>query len=184
MSPRKTKPQAKKRRAPAAPRGFVLEAVTRSPAETVKLGRRLARLLKPPVLVLLEGELGSGKTTLTKGLVAGRGAAREEDVTSPTFTLVHEYGPPPEGSKRSRKVKGSGPQGGKARPVYHVDLYRIETSQELFTLGLEDLLARPVMVIVEWGEKLEGVFPGRRVRVRLEHLKGDRRRIIVERPEA
>lgn len=149
------------RAAASAPPGRILEAVTRSPEETVELGRRLARELEPPVLVLLEGELGSGKTTLAKGLVAGRGAAREEDVTSPTFTLVHEYGA--------------------TSPVYHVDLYRVETAQELSTLGLEDLLARPVMMIVEWGEKLEGSLPGPRVRVRLEHRGSEERRIVVER---
>jgi tRNA threonylcarbamoyladenosine biosynthesis protein TsaE len=162
MSPRRTPgKQVKKCAAAAAPSSKILEAVTHSPEETVELGRRLARELKPPVLVLLEGELGSGKTTLTKGLVAGRGAAREKDVTSPTFTLVHEYGA--------------------ANPVYHVDLYRVETAQELSTLGLEDLLARPVMVIVEWGEKLASVLPGRCVRVRLEHRGNDARRIVAER---
>ena len=66
--------------------------VTQSPEETVKLGRQIAKNLTPPVVVLLIGELGAGKTTLAKGLVAGLGAASEEDVTSPTFTLVHEYG--------------------------------------------------------------------------------------------
>jgi tRNA threonylcarbamoyladenosine biosynthesis protein TsaE len=163
MSPRRAQRKKKtgRRAAVREPSRKILEAVTRSPEETVELGRRLARELRPPVMVLLEGELGSGKTTLTKGLVAGRGAAREEEVTSPTFTLVHEYG------TRS--------------PVYHVDLYRVETAQELHTLGLEDLLARPVVVIVEWGEKLGAALPGRCVRVRLEHLNGDERRIVVER---
>jgi tRNA threonylcarbamoyladenosine biosynthesis protein TsaE len=152
---------ARKQAATTASPGRILEKVTHSPEETVQLGRKLARNLEPPVLVLLEGELGSGKTTLAKGLVAGQGAAREEDVTSPTFTLVHEYGT--------------------ANPVYHVDLYRVETPQELSTLGLEDLLARPVMVIVEWGEKVEGSLPGRRVKVRLEHRGRNERRIVVER---
>lgn len=96
----------------------VLDVVTRSPEETVALGRELAGELQPPCIVLLQGELGSGKTTLAKGIVAGLGAAREEDVTSPSFTLVHEYG----GDRR----------------VFHVDLYRIEESRELATLGLEN----------------------------------------------
>ncbi|MBI4480414.1 MAG: tRNA (adenosine(37)-N6)-threonylcarbamoyltransferase complex ATPase subunit type 1 TsaE [Acidobacteria bacterium] len=112
--------------------------VTRSPEETIELGRKLASELAPPVLVVLLGDLGAGKTTLTKGIVAGLGAASEEEVTSPTFTLIHEYG----GAKRE------------APRVYHVDLYRIENARELATLGLEDLLAERVVVIVEWGEKL------------------------------
>ena len=112
--------------------------VTRSPEETIELGRKLARELQPSSLVVLLGELGAGKTTLTKGIAAGLGAAREDEVTSPTFTLIHEYA----GDK------------GHAPRVYHVDLYRIENARELETLGLEDLLAERAVVIVEWGEKL------------------------------
>ncbi|MBI3933997.1 MAG: tRNA (adenosine(37)-N6)-threonylcarbamoyltransferase complex ATPase subunit type 1 TsaE [Acidobacteria bacterium] len=112
--------------------------ITRSPEETVELGRRLASQLAPPVLVVLLGDLGAGKTTLTKGIAAGLGAASEEEVTSPTFTLIHEYGVTKRGAPR----------------VYHVDLYRIESARELETLGLEDLLAERAVVIVEWGEKL------------------------------
>jgi len=124
---------------------------TGSPEETIELGRSLARDLTPPVVVLLIGDLGAGKTTLTKGIVAGMGAAPEEEVTSPTFTLVHEYGF--EASHRA--------------PVYHVDLYRIETPREMGTLALDDLIAERSVVIVEWGEKLGSSFrspwPGSRV---------------------
>jgi tRNA threonylcarbamoyladenosine biosynthesis protein TsaE len=119
--------------------------LTRSPEETIELGRKLASELQPPVLVLLLGDLGAGKTTLTKGIAAGLGAAAEEEVTSPTFTLIHEYG-------------GAGKRG-KPR-VYHVDLYRIETARELETLGLEDLLAEQAVVIVEWAEKLGPALRG------------------------
>ncbi len=136
------------------------EVVTHGPEETLEFGRKLARKLEPTCVVLLEGELGSGKTTLTKGLVAGLGAAREAEVTSPSFVLVHEHG------------------GGK---VYHVDLYRIETPQELSTLGLNDLFAEPAVVIVEWGEKLGDNVARPCVKVRLEHRSGDDRKIIVER---
>lgn len=125
--------------------------VTRSPEETIELGRKLAQRLQPPVLVVLLGELGTGKTTLTKGIAAGLGAAPEEEVTSPTFTLIHEY-------------RGREPN---APRVYHVDLYRIENARELETLGLEDLLAERAVVIVEWGEKLgpalRRLAPGRPV---------------------
>lgn len=124
---------------------------THSPEETIELGRKLALEFEPPVLVVLLGGLGAGKTTLTKGIVAGLGAAREEEVASPTFTLIHEYGGEMAGAPR----------------VYHVDLYRIETARELETLGLEDLFAERAVVIVEWGEKLGPAFrqlaPGRPV---------------------
>lgn len=133
--------------------------VTQSPEETQELGRRLAQRLAPPCVVLLEGELGAGKTTLTKGIVAGLGAAREEDVTSPTFALVHEYGP---------------------GRVYHVDLYRIETVAEIETLGLDDILSSDTVVLVEWGEKLKRAFPGRAVRIRMEYAGENQRRITVE----
>lgn len=111
--------------------------------------------------MLLEGELGSGKTTLAKGIVAGLGAAREEEVTSPSFTFVHEYG---------RKNK-----------VYHVDLYRIENPPELRTLGLEDLLGEQTVMIVEWGEKLQNSGGSQRLNVQLQHLANEGRRITVER---
>lgn len=160
------------------------EVVTHSPEETVAFGRELAKELRPPCLALLEGELGAGKTTLVKGIVAGLGAAREEDVTSPSFTLVHEYGLPAlreaQGGEQSRSA-----QAGSAGKVYHVDLYRIEDARELATLGLEDLAGQDATVLVEWGEKLAGAVPvpPRGIRVRMEHLGSEDRRITVERLE-
>ncbi len=139
----------------------IVEVVTHSPEETLAFGRALAGELQPPCLVLLEGELGSGKTTLAKGIVAGLGAAREEEVTSPSFTLVHEYGREPK--------------------VYHVDLYRIENPRELETLGLDDLWNQQATVIVEWGEKLGDNPWAPRVRIQLEYLADEDRRILVER---
>lgn len=135
------------------------EIITNSAEETIRWGREFATRLKPPVLVLLTGELGSGKTTLTKGIVAGLGATTEEDVTSPTFTLVHVYG-------------------GDAK-VYHGDLYRIESFHDFETLGLEDAFAEPGVVILEWSEKfpLQSSWP--QFRLRLEHAGGDKRRIIL-----
>ena len=135
------------------------EIITHSSEETTNWGREFAKRLTAPVLVLLTGELGSGKTTLTKGIVAGLGAAREEEVTSPTFTLVHVYGKP-------------------AR-VYHADLYRIESFHDFETLGLEDIFARPAVVILEWSERFPLQSPWPQVRIRLEHRGGDARRIHV-----
>ena len=133
--------------------------VTRSAEETTAWGREFASRLRPPVLVRLSGELGSGKTTLTKGIVSGLGAAREEDVTSPTFTLLHSYGD--------------------AKPVFHGDLYRIETFHDFETLGMEDLFSKPGIVILEWSERFPLPSPWPEVRIRLEHLGGDSRRISV-----
>jgi tRNA threonylcarbamoyladenosine biosynthesis protein TsaE len=140
------------------------QTVTHSPEETIAFGRALAAGLNPPCLVLLKGDLGSGKTTLAKGIVAGLGAAKEEEVTSPTFTLVHEYG----GDRR----------------VFHVDLYRVEDSRELATLGLEELWSGDAIVIVEWGEKLWDNAPAPRVTIQLEYTSSEERRITVERPGA
>ena len=139
------------------------ERVTHSPEETILLGRELAAHLQPPCLVLMEGDLGTGKTTLVKGIVSGLGAASEDDVTSPSFTLVHEYG--------------------SLSKVYHVDLYRVESQRELATLGWEDLTSQAATVLVEWGEKLGDDPPLPCVRIRLEHQGSDQRRIFVERVE-
>ena len=135
------------------------EIITRSAEETTSWGREFAGRLKAPILVLLSGDLGSGKTTLTKGIVAGLGAASEDEVTSPTFTLVHEYG--------------------KGKRVYHVDLYRIETFHDFETLGLEDLFSQPGVVILEWSERFPLKSPWPQVRLQLEHLGGDARRITL-----
>jgi tRNA threonylcarbamoyladenosine biosynthesis protein TsaE len=133
--------------------------ITNSAEETTKWGRRFAARLKPPILVLLSGELGSGKTTLTKGIVSGLGAASEDEVTSPTFTLVHVYGA--------------------VAKVYHADLYRIESFNDFETLGLEDVFEKPSVVILEWAERfpLSSAWP--QIGVRLEHLEGDKRRLTV-----
>ena len=135
------------------------EIVTHSAEETTRWGREFALRLKAPVAVLLSGDLGSGKTTLTKGIVAGLGAAQEDEVTSPTFTLMHVYG--------------------KAARVYHADLYRIESFHDFETLGMEDVFALPGIVIIEWSERFPLAAPWPKVQVRLEHAGGDSRRIIV-----
>ncbi|HWW18002.1 MAG TPA: tRNA (adenosine(37)-N6)-threonylcarbamoyltransferase complex ATPase subunit type 1 TsaE [Candidatus Saccharimonadales bacterium] len=138
------------------------EVITHSAEETTHWGREFAKSLQPPVLVLLTGELGTGKTTLTKGIVAGLGAATEDEVTSPTFTLVHVYGP------------------ADAAKVYHADLYRIENFHDFETLGLEDVFAKPAVVVLEWSERFPLPSPWPQVRLRLEHLGGDARRIRVD----
>ena len=145
-------------------RQWLSERVTHSPEETVLFGREIAVHLQPPCLVLLEGDLGAGKTTLVKGIVAGLGAASEDEVTSPSFTLVHEYG--------------------SAGRVFHADLYRVEGERDLATLGLDDLSSQAATVLVEWGEKLGDNVPKPCIKIRMEHQGDDCRRILVERVEA
>jgi tRNA threonylcarbamoyladenosine biosynthesis protein TsaE len=140
------------------------EVITHSAEETTSWGRQFAARLKAPIVVLLSGELGSGKTTLTKGIVSGLGAASEEEVTSPTFTLVHVYG-----QSQQRALS----------KVYHVDLYRIENSHDFETLGMEDVFEQPGVLIVEWAERFPLKSPWPQIQVRLEHLDGDRRRLTI-----
>ena len=117
-------------------------------------------LLAPPKLVLLRGNLGAGKTTLVKGIAAGFQAASEEDVTSPTFTLVHEY------------------RGPKAN-LYHIDLYRVDTPRQLETLGLDDLLADNSILLIEWGEKFPRFVRERDVEITLERVGENDRKIQI-----
>ncbi|MBV9763598.1 MAG: tRNA (adenosine(37)-N6)-threonylcarbamoyltransferase complex ATPase subunit type 1 TsaE [Acidobacteriaceae bacterium] len=137
----------------------VLRFETHSDEETQGLGRELAKLLPDRGVVLLIGELGAGKTTLTKGIVEARGAAQALDVSSPTFSLIHEYGTPVS--------------------VYHIDLYRLETEEEARRLGLEDLFDQSALVLIEWGERFPNLMPHHRIEIRLAHQGGDHRSIKV-----
>ena len=130
---------------------------TRTEEETVALGERLARNLPQRGVVLLIGNLGAGKTTLAKGIAKGLGAAEPDEVSSPTFTLIHDYG---EGR------------------VYHVDLYRLDSPREVESLGLDELFDRDAVVLIEWGERFPQLMPSARVEIRLTPA-GDRRRIEV-----
>jgi len=127
------------------------EFTTKSSEETVALGRELAKMLPPPKVVVLRGDLGAGKTTLVKGIAEGFQAASEEDVTSPTFTLIHEYRGP-------------------SATVYHIDLYRVDTQRELETLGLDDLMGEDSVLLIEWGEKFARFERERDVEIVLRRL--------------
>ena len=131
---------------------------TANEEETVALGALLATWLPPRGTVLLIGNLGAGKTTLAKGIVKGRGAGQPEDVSSPTYTLIHEYG---DGR------------------VYHVDLYRLDEPSQLATLGLEELLDRDTLVLIEWGERFPQLWPAERTEIRIRALENDEREIEV-----
>ena len=136
------------------------DITTNSAEETIAFGRTLAELLAPPKLVLLRGDLGAGKTTLVKGIAAAFEAAAEEDVTSPTFTLVHEY---------------RGPRAN----LYHIDLYRVDTPRELETLGLDDLRSERSVLLIEWGEKFARLQRERDMEISLEPDGENRRQIRI-----
>jgi tRNA threonylcarbamoyladenosine biosynthesis protein TsaE len=143
--------------------GNVLQEITtHSAEETIVFGRTLTGLLAPPKLVLLRGDLGAGKTTLVKGIAAAFEAAAEEDVTSPTFTLVHEY---------------RGPRAN----LFHIDLYRIDTQRELETLALDDLRDEKSILLIEWGEKFPRLLRDRDVEIVLEREGESGRRIRLYR---
>jgi tRNA threonylcarbamoyladenosine biosynthesis protein TsaE len=132
---------------------------TRSAEETIVLGERLAGQLPRRAVVLLIGELGAGKTTLAKGIAKGLGAADPDDVASPTFTLIHEYGTNPK--------------------VYHIDLYRLDHAREVASLGLDEIFDQDAVVLIEWGERFPQLMPAARVEVRMQALQDDTRSIEV-----
>jgi tRNA threonylcarbamoyladenosine biosynthesis protein TsaE len=132
---------------------------TNSAEETVAVGRTLSDALPERGAVLLIGNLGAGKTTLVKGIAAARGAAEPDDVSSPTFPLIHEYGDPPR--------------------VFHVDLYRLDTEREVLSLGLDEFIDRKGLTLIEWGERFPNLWPASTPRLLLEHLGEDRRRITL-----
>lgn len=145
----------------ASAKKLLREITTHSVEETTAFGHSLAELLMPPRLVLLRGDLGAGKTTLVKGIAAAFEAAQEEDVTSPTFTLVHEY---------------RGPQA----TLYHIDLYRVDTPRELETLALDDLRSENSILLIEWGEKFPRLVQERDMEISLESAGETARHIRIE----
>src|SRR5580693_8530306 len=138
------------------------EFITQSPEETIALGRTLAAMLAPPKIVLLRGNLGAGKTTLVKGIAQAFHAASEDDVTSPTFTLVHEY---------------RGPE----TILYHIDLYRVDTARQLETLGLDDLIAENSILLIEWGEKFARFERESDAEIALVRVGENERRVRISR---
>ncbi len=144
--------------------GKVHEFTTQSGADTIEVGRKLARLLKPPQLLLLRGDLGTGKTTLVKGIAQALDAAEPDEVTSPTFTLLHEY----DGTLNGKPVK-----------LYHIDVYRLEGERQLETLGLDELLTPDALVFVEWGDKFKSIRKKATGEIAISSAGGDARKITV-----
>jgi tRNA threonylcarbamoyladenosine biosynthesis protein TsaE len=131
---------------------------TRSLDETLRFGERLSEGLRAGDVVALSGELGAGKTVLIKGIARGLGITQE--VTSPTFTLVHEYG------------------GGRV-PLYHIDLYRLDNVEQAMAIGIEEYLTGNGVTAIEWSEKIESLLPAGAIRIRLTALDENARRIEV-----
>jgi tRNA threonylcarbamoyladenosine biosynthesis protein TsaE len=136
------------------------EITTHSEEETIAFGRSLAESLQAPKIILLRGDLGAGKTTLVKGIAEGFHAASQEDVTSPTFTLVHEYRGPWES-------------------LFHIDLYRVDTDRQLETLGLDDLMSDKSILLIEWGDKFPRFKAESDLEIALERIDENSRRILV-----
>jgi tRNA threonylcarbamoyladenosine biosynthesis protein TsaE len=147
---------------PAA--GRTHEFTTMSGADTIEVGRKLARLLVPPQLLVLRGDLGTGKTTLVKGIAQALNAAEPDEVTSPTFTLLHEY----DGERAGQRVK-----------LFHLDVYRLEGERQLETLGLDELLTPDALVLVEWGEKFKSIRKKSTGEIAITSAGGDARKITV-----
>ena len=133
---------------------------TASEEETIALGERIARELPRKAVVLLIGNLGAGKTTIAKGIAKGLDAAAPEEISSPTFTLIHEYGD----------------------RLYHIDLYRLDTAAEVATLGLDEIFDSDAIVLIEWGERFPDLMPAQHIEIRLQPEGEDGRRIEVIEP--
>lgn len=150
---------------------------TQSEDETIALGEKLAAEFPRRAVVLLIGDLGAGKTTLVKGIVQGLGAARPNDVSSPTFTLIHEYSP-------LADARGSGEgvlsHDRKGVVVYHIDLYRLDTAAQVATLGLDEIFDRRAVVLIEWGERFPELMPDDRIEIRLRSLDECSREIEIQ----
>ncbi len=147
---------------PAASR--MHEFTSNSGADTIEVGRKLAHLLVPPQLMILRGDLGTGKTTLVKGIAQELEAADADEVTSPTFTLLHEY---------------HGERDGQAVKLFHLDVYRLEGERQLETLGLDELLTPDALVLVEWGEKFNSIKKRSTGEIAITSAGGDTRKITV-----
>ena len=131
--------------------------ITENEAETIHEGEKFGRKLKPGAVVALHGDLGAGKTAFTRGLAAGLGISMT--VSSPTFTIVNEY-------------PGD-------TPLFHFDMYRLESENELFDIGWDDYLDRGGVCVVEWSEKVPGAFPPDAIMIEIKSLGGDKRQLTA-----
>jgi len=134
------------------------EVVTQNPDQTMRLGRLLGEILPPGSFIALVGSLGAGKTLLTKGLARGLGVEDDREVTSPSFVLVNEY--------RGRI------------PVYHLDLYRLDSYAEVEGIGWDEFVAGPGVTLVEWADKVAEELPEERIEIHLQWAGEEKRRLV------
>jgi tRNA threonylcarbamoyladenosine biosynthesis protein TsaE len=143
--------------------------VSNSSRETIAIGGEIAQMLSSPTLLFLRGDLGAGKTTLVKGIAQALDAADPDEVTSPTFTLVHEYDGHHRVDGKELDVK-----------LYHIDLYRIQDERQLETIGFDELATEDAILLVEWGEKFPSVVKRSDGEIMIEHAGGDTRNITLK----
>jgi tRNA threonylcarbamoyladenosine biosynthesis protein TsaE len=129
-----------------------------SPEQTIKIGEHIGSCLKKGDILALQGTLAAGKTTITKGIARGLGIT--EDVTSPTFTLISEY----EGRC----------------PLYHMDVYRLDSTEAFLDLGVEEMLYGSGVCIIEWSEKVMSELPASTIIIKLETVDGNKRKITID----
>lgn len=134
-----------------------MSIITRGEEETIKLGEKIAKRLKPGDTIAMSGEVGAGKTTLVKGIAKGLGVRNYRYVNSPSFVLVKEY-------------KGK-------IPLFHFDIYRLDNLKDIEEIGYEDYLAREGVVVIEWAKKMERILPKGYIEISLK-IKGPEKRII------
>jgi tRNA threonylcarbamoyladenosine biosynthesis protein TsaE len=146
----------------------VRQFVSNSATETIAIGGEVALLLSSHTLLFLRGDLGAGKTTLVKGIAQALDAADPDEVTSPTFTLVHEYDGKRLVDGKEHDIK-----------LYHIDLYRIEDERQLETIGFDELVTEDAILLVEWGEKFPSVVKRSDGEIAIEHAGGDTRNITL-----
>lgn len=136
-----------------------MEFHTKSSEETIALGKKIGEVLKPGDVLGFYGELGSGKTMMIKGIAMGLGVNEENLVKSPSFIMINEY-------------KGR-------YPIYHIDLYRIKNSEELLSIGLDDYLYGDGVCLIEWAEKAEGDLPESVIKIELEVIDPEQRKVKI-----
>jgi len=141
-------------------RDGVVSFASRSPNETVELGRNVAKLLRPGDLIALTGELGTGKTCLTKGIAQGLGVPAEQFVRSASFVLVNKY----DG----------------VYPIWHIDAYRLESPLDFVALGYEELIDSGCIAVIEWAERAGELLPARTIRIALEHIAPTERQLRID----
>ena len=147
-----------------------LDSISHSAAQTQRLGMRLGELLAGGELILLNGQLGTGKTTFTLGLAQGMGISA--NINSPTFTLLKEYA----GQLETPSGNGKTPRRGPA--LYHFDLYRLDNPEEIFELGFEEYFTGSGVCVVEWAEKADLYWPADHLDIRLKMLSDTKRGLL------